>query len=212
MLENLRAPFKKIINPIARFLVRMHLTADLITIIGAFGTSISIILTAISGHLFIGVLISTLFVLFDSLDGSVAAITTGGTTFGAFLDSTLDRIADWAIMCAVALYFVLHCNLTDIWSIIGIVATMVAMMTSFVTPYARARAESVGYEAKNGIATRSDRILITFVGMGITGLGLPYLVLSIFMVVLAVLGIITICQRIHTVYCQAQESKAFLEK
>lgn len=204
MLENIRTPFKKLIEPIARLLIRLHFTANTVTIVGAIGTSISALLTGISGYLFVGTLITTLLVLFDSLDGSVAALTTGGTEFGAFLDSTLDRIADWAIVLSVVLDFVLHCDVHNPWIIAGLIASAIAMMTSFVTPYARARAEAVGFEAKIGIATRSDRILIIFVAMGITGLGVPVAVLSCAMILLSVLGIITVYQRIHTVYTQAQ--------
>jgi CDP-diacylglycerol--glycerol-3-phosphate 3-phosphatidyltransferase len=69
-------------------------------------------------------------------------------------------------------------------------------MTSFVTSYARARAEAEGFEAKNGIATRSDRLVIILVGMALTGIGLPSAVLACCMILLAVLGVVTVWQRI----------------
>ena len=96
MLEKLRPWFKHLIEPIARGLAKMGLTANAVTIIGAVGTTIVGIATGITGWMFWGALVLAVLVVFDSLDGSVAAITTGGTKFGAFLDSTLDRIADWA--------------------------------------------------------------------------------------------------------------------
>ena len=78
-------------------------------------------------------------------------------------------------------------------------AALFAIMTSFVTSYARARAEAEGFEAKNGIATRSDRLVIILVGMALTGAGLPLAVLSCFLVLLALLGIVTVWQRISHV-------------
>lgn len=85
-----------------------------------------------------------------------------------FLDSTLDRIADWALLAGVIVFFILHADWwydisqssPDYISWVGVGAAMVSMMTSFVTSYARARAESVGFEVKNGIATRADRLVI----------------------------------------------------
>ena len=87
----------------------------------------------------------------------------------------------------------------DIWAQIGMAAALFAIMTSFVTSYARARAEAEGFEAKNGIATRSDRLVIILVGMALTGAGLPLAVLSCFLVALALLGIVTVWQRISHV-------------
>ena len=96
MLEHLRAPFKRLIEPFAKALVSLGLTANAVTVIGAIGTIVVAFATGITGWLFAGAVVLTLLVLADSLDGSIAALTTGGTQFGAFLDSTLDRIADWA--------------------------------------------------------------------------------------------------------------------
>ena len=208
MLERLRGPFKRLIAPVARAIVAMGLSADAVTIIGAVGTIIAAIVTGISGWLFVGALVMTLFVVFDSLDGSVAALTTGGTPFGAFLDSTLDRIADWAVLTSVVLYFLLHTSWSSSASSIrgsslvawiGILAALYSTMTSFVTSYARARAESVGFEARNGIATRSDRLVIILVGMGVSGIAGQDIILTIAMALLAILGTITVVQRVHEV-------------
>lgn len=204
MLEHLRAPFKKIIEPIAKALIAIGLSANAVTVIGAIGTIVVAIATGITGWLFGGAVVLTLLVLADSLDGSIAMLTTGGTEFGAFLDSTLDRIADWAMLVGVILFFVLHDDwwhtgsdgVPDYVGMIGVVAAAVAVMTSFVTSYARARAESVGYEVRNGVATRADRLVIILVGMAVTGLTRQGVWLTIAMVLLAVLGLVTVLQRI----------------
>lgn len=204
MLEHLRAPFKKLIEPLAKALISIGLTANAVTVIGTIGTIVVAFVTGITGWLFAGAVVLTLLVLADSLDGSIAKLTTGGTQFGAFLDSTLDRIADWALLAGVIVFFILH---ADWWydisqsspnyiSWVGVGAAMVSMMTSFVTSYARARAESVGFEVKNGIATRADRLVIILVGMAITGLTHHGLWLAIDMVLLAVLGVVTVFQRV----------------
>ena len=206
MLENLSSPLKKIIEPLAAALVRAHISANTVTVIGSFATIIAAIATGISGYLFVGAAMLTILVLFDSLDGSVAALSGGGTAFGAFLDSTLDRIADWALLFGVILYFAVHTSLDDMWTLVGLISALTAMLTSFVTPYARARAEAVGFEAKNGIATRSDRIAIILIALALRGLGAPVAVLSLAMLVLTVLGIITVFQRIATVYKQSVHS------
>jgi CDP-diacylglycerol---glycerol-3-phosphate 3-phosphatidyltransferase len=205
MLEKLRPWFKRLIQPIAKGLVALGCTADMVTVIGAVGTIVVSIATGTTGWLVPGSIVLALFVVFDSLDGSVAALTTGGTKFGAFLDSTLDRIADWAVLIAVVLYFLLHGGMSlsegtvtkeDVVAWVGIAASLYAIMTSLVTSYARARAESVGYEAKNGVATRSDRLVIILVGMLLSGVfGNPVWLMA-FQVVLAVLGTITVFQRI----------------
>ena len=204
MLEHLRAPFKKLIEPLAKALISIGLTANAVTVIGTIGTIVVAFVTGITGWLFVGAVVLTLLVLADSLDGSIAKLTTGGTQFGAFLDSTLDRIADWALLAGVIVFFILHADWwydisrssPDYISWVGVGAAMVSMMTSFVTSYARARAESVGFEVKNGIATRADRLVIILVGMAITGLTHHGLWLAIDMVLLAVLGVATVFQRV----------------
>lgn len=204
MLEHLRAPFKKLIEPLAKALISIGLTADAVTVIGTIGTIVVAFVTGITGWLFAGAVVLTLLVLADSLDGSIAKLTTGDTQFGAFLDSTLDRIADWALLAGVIVFFILHADWwydisrssPDYISWVGVGAAMVSMMTSFVTSYARARAESVGFEVKNGIATRADRLVIILVGMAITGLTHHGLWLAIDMVLLAVLGVVTVFQRV----------------
>ena len=205
MFEKLRGPWRKIISPIARALVKLCFTANMVTIAGAVGTAFFAVLRGFTGWLLPGAAMITVMVIFDSLDGTVAAQSGGGTAFGAFLDSTVDRIADWAVLLGVAIYLIRLKDFWTLWPQIGFWAALVSMMTAFVTSYIRARAQSIGLDAKNGIATRSDRLVIILVGMGLTGMGLPVAVLSCFMVLLAVLGAVTVGQRLYTVYSSAKE-------
>lgn len=220
MFEKLRGPFKRLIEPIAQGLVHIGISADAVTVIGAVGTIVASIATGITGWLFPGVVVLTILVIFDSLDGSVAAITTGGTQFGAFLDSTLDRIADWAVLVGVILFFILHNNwltnsseatLNTVYCWIGIGGALYSIMTSFVTSYARARAQAVGFEAKNGIATRSDRLVIILVGMGLAGLTNQIVILVFALLLLSVLGTVTVIQRIVEVKNQMNSMTVLTE-
>ena len=206
MLEHCRGLWKKLTEPIARVCVRMHMSANGITITGSILSIALSIAIGITGWIIPLVFFLAIVVLFDSLDGSVAMLTTGGTKFGAFLDTTLDRIADWAVLIGCILIFYLHSDWwmhggsgEDVISHVGIGCALVSIMTSFVTSYARARAESVGYEAKNGIATRADRLFIILIGMFVTGLTHNGLWLAIALALLAVLGLITVFQRIFEV-------------
>ena len=204
MLENLRAPFKRLIEPIAQLCVKLGLTANTLTVIGAIGTVLVAFAAGLTGWLFAGAFLLTLLVLFDSLDGSVAKLQGGGTRFGAFLDSSLDRIADWAVIVAVIIYCIRLDNAETLWPQLCIWSSLVAIMTSFVTSYVRARGQSIGVDPKLGVATRADRLTIILVAMAVTGLGAPVIVLSLGMVLLAILGVITVIQRIVLVYHNAQ--------
>lgn len=91
MLEHLRAPFKKLIEPIAKALIAIGLTANAVTVIGAVGTIVVAIATGVTGWLFGGAVVLTLLVLADSLDGSIAALTTVGPNSGLFSTPRSDR-------------------------------------------------------------------------------------------------------------------------
>ena len=204
-MERFRSGWLRIIEPIARLCVWLGISANAVAVAGSVLSFLVALLTGVTGWLFWGAFVLTILVLFDSLDGSVAALSGGGTRFGAFLDSTLDRISDWATLAGIILYVNLH---SDLWydpmetsfpdymtpCITGV--TLYAIMTSFVTSYARARAESVGCEAKNGVATRADRLTIILIGMALTGLTGQIIILAVAMTLLAVLGTITVVQRI----------------
>lgn len=202
MLEHCRAGWKRFIRPLAQWCVNHHIGANAITVTGTVLTMVAMALAVYTNQLFVGAVVLTLLVLCDSLDGSVAALQGGGTPFGAFLDSTLDRIADWALHAGLLWYVLVHgMSGNDVmgmdgWALLGVIAIVVSMMASFVTSYARARCEGLGRRNSVGIATRADRLAFILVAMALVGLGLPLAVLSCLMTVLAVMGVITVVQRI----------------
>ena len=209
MLESLRSGFKRAISPIAKFLVRLGVTANSITIIGTVAVVIIAFATAFSKQFVIGTIFLTIFVLADSLDGSVAALTTGGTKFGAFLDSTLDRIADWSLFISVCIcLYKAHEKEMCTWiptfngniiKYVGLLSCLIALMGAFVTSYTRARGQSINVDPKKGLITRADRVAVILVSMGLVGLTNQLFWLSLSMILLAIGGIITVFQRIFEV-------------
>ncbi len=206
MLESLRSGFKRVIAPIAKLLVRLGISADAVTIVGTLAVVVTAFVTAFTGQLVAGTILLTIFVLADGLDGSVAALTTGGTRFGAFLDSTLDRIADWSLFMAVfiCLWRANNKNVC-IWmpSVIGmslkyagLFTCMIALMAAFVTSYTRARGQSVSVDPKSGLITRADRVALLLIAMGLSGITNQLFWLSCAMISLSIGGIVTVVQRI----------------
>lgn len=178
----------------ARGLLRLGIHPNVMTIVGTAGVIFGALFFFPKGgsFLFWGVVVITFFVITDMLDGTMARLGNKSSRLGAFLDSTLDRLADAAIFGALAWGF-LDVNTATA------AAALVCLAIGSVVPYARARAESVGVEAKGGIAERSDRLVIGLTAAGLVGLGLPVAVLTWTLWVLALLAAITVAQRIAIV-------------
>ena len=175
----------------ARALLALGVHPNVMTIVGTAGVVFGALFFFPKGdvYLFWGVMVITFFVLTDSLDGTMARLGNKSSRLGAFLDSTLDRVADAAIFGALVWTFMESDNLTS-------TAALVCLVVGGLVPYVRARAESIGVEAKGGIAERTDRLVIALTATGLVGLGLPVPVLTWTLWVLALLGTITVVQRI----------------
>ena len=127
----------------------------------------------------------------DTLDGRYSRMSGKGTSFGAFLDSTLDRIEEGIVLTAVAVLFSQDGN--DL----AVAAVVIAVLASLMVSYTRARAEALGVECKVGIADRAVRVVILSAGLLLTGFGLDVLEISVY--VLAGLSVVTVLQRIFHV-------------
>ena len=193
---NLRAGLAKVIEPIAKGLLRIGLSPDAVTVIGTVGVSAAAAYFFPRGDFVPGILIMVLFVFSDMLDGTMARLQNRTGVWGAFLDSSMDRIADGVIFGSVLIWAVRG---QSIWVQ---AAAFVCLVGGFVISYARARAESVGLDCKVGIAERTERLLILLVPAFFFGLGVPYL-LPAALFVLAVLVLVTVWQRFAHVYRQA---------
>lgn len=198
MLERFRAFWTKVLAPVAHLLIRLGVSADAVTLVGTLGVCAGALVFYPQGELLIGTLVITAFVFSDLLDGYMARSTGRSSSFGAFLDSTLDRIGDGAIFGGLALYFAWEGD-----SRLYLALSLVCLVMGSVTSYARSRAESLGYTAKVGIAERADRLVAILV---MTGLGaifdLPVL-MHVALWALAIASTITVVQRIWVVRRQA---------
>lgn len=197
LLSGLRPGLAKAITPLARGLARIGVTADLVTVVGTVGTAAAALWFFPRGELLWGAAVVTVFVVFDMLDGAVARVRGGSSRWGAFLDSTLDRVGDVAIFGGLLWWFVSGADQP-----VNAALCLFCLGTSFLTSYIKARAEGLGMTCDVGIAERAVRIFVILVGAGLSGLGVPYAV-EIALWVLAVATAITVGQRIAEVRRQA---------
>ncbi len=198
MLERFRAGASRLLTPIALFLNRHGVSPDLVTAVGTAVVMLAALICYPMGWLWQGSLVIAVFVLADMIDGLMAKLSGTASKWGAFLDSSLDRLGDGAIFGGLLLYFAYERD-APIWAGITLAALVMGQLTSYV----RARAESLGFEANGGLAARADRILIGLLATFLEGLGVPW-TLEIAMTFLAVAGLVTVAQRSRSVYRQAK--------
>lgn len=198
MLERFRATWAKIMTPPANALNRIGVSPDLVTIVGTLGVLVGALLCFPRGWLWQGVLVVSIFVFADMLDGQMAKISGKASNWGAFLDSSLDRLGDAAVFGGILLYFAGPRGSLG-WASVALAALALGQLTSYV----KARAESLGFTCSGGLAARADRLLLILVGAFLAGLGVPY-VLEGVLVVLSVAGLITVTQRVLQVRRQSR--------
>lgn len=185
-----RSAVSKVADPIGRGLLKIGLTPDVVTLIGTAGVVAGAIALFGTGHLFIGTLVITAFVLFDLVDGAMARARGYGTDFGVVLDATCDRIADGAVFAAIVFY----CFTVGDAPEIG-VAALICLVTAQVISYVKARADSVGLSIGGALAERAERNLLALFGTGLDGLGVPH-VLAALLWILAAASAVTVVQRL----------------
>ena len=188
----LKPAVTRLINPLARAALRVGLTPNSVTILGALGLIISAAYFYSTEQYFVGTLVITVFALSDLFDGAMARISDkGATSWGGFLDSTIDRVTDRAIVISLALPLIREEDLLAY-------PAVVALVTGVLIPYIRAKAESFNIACSVGITERTERLVIILVAAGFHGLGVPY-ILAIGIWTLAVLGLVTVFQRLQVV-------------
>ncbi len=195
----LKPAVTRLINPVARMALRIGLTPNSVTVLGATGLVTSALYFFINERYFIGTLVVTVFCLSDLFDGAMARISDNGTSlWGGFLDSTIDRITDSVIIIAILVPLI---SSKDSLASIG----LVTLVTGLLIPYIRAKAESFNIECAVGIAERTERLIILLTAIGLHGLGVPYS-LAIGFWLLAILGVVTVIQRVRTVFVGLHKS------
>ena len=190
---HLKPQVTRLINPVVKGAVRLGVTANGVTIVGAIGTVTSALYFYPRGDLFLGTLVICVFALSDLFDGAIARLTNGtGTKWGGFLDSTIDRVTDAAILIGVLLYMVDRDNTVAI-------LILISLVTGGLIPYIRAKAESMSIECSGGFAERTERIVISLTAIGFYGLGVDFSLLVGFGL-LSFVGVITVVQRMAIVF------------
>jgi CDP-diacylglycerol---glycerol-3-phosphate 3-phosphatidyltransferase len=202
MLNLLRPAIDRVLGPLTGALARTPITPNAITITGTAGVTAGALSLFPTGHLFAGTLVCWFFVMSDTLDGALARVKGTGGSFGAFLDSTLDRIGDASVFAGLAAWFVRggHSRL-----LAGV--AVFCLVAGLLVSYAKARAEGLGLRADVGIAGRPERMLIALVAAGLGGLGVPY-VLPAGLWVLAAASTVTFVQRVLAVHREAAAADA----
>ena len=203
MLNKLRPALSRVLTPVGHALARTPLTPNAITIIGTIGVAAGALALFPGGHLFAGTMVCTVFVLFDMFDGALARVKGTSGKFGAFLDSTLDRVADAAIFSGLACYYVLQGHGTNDRILAGV--ALFCLVAGALVSYAKARAQGLGLRCDVGIAERPERMVTILVASGLYGLGVPY-ILPIGLWLLAAASAFTFGQRVVAVHQSAQES------
>jgi CDP-diacylglycerol--glycerol-3-phosphate 3-phosphatidyltransferase/CDP-diacylglycerol--inositol 3-phosphatidyltransferase len=203
MLERFRAFWTRVFAPIAHLLLRLGVSPDAVTLVGTLGVCAGALVFFPRGQLFVGVLVITAFVFSDLIDGYMARTSGRASKFGAFWDSTLDRIGDGAVFIGLALYFA--------WeepSRLYLVLSLVCLLMGGVTSYARSRGETLGFSVKVGIAERADRLVAILAMTGLSDLlDLPVL-LYVALWALALASTVTVGQRVWVVRKQAMAESA----
>ena len=192
MLNRFRQFWTKVITPIAKLLLRLGVTADMVTLVGTIGVCAGALIFFPRGQLWLGVVIITCFVFSDLIDGFMARTSGTSSKWGSYLDSTLDRIGDGAIYGGLVMYYA-NSRAGD--STLMAAVTLWALVMGAVTSYARAKAESLGLKASGGLAERADRLVFTLVLAFFSDvLNLPIL-LEIVIWYVAAASTITVIQR-----------------
>ncbi len=194
----LRATVAKILGPIARLFLKLGISPDVVTIVGTVGVSVGALVFFPRGQLWIGVLVITAFVFSDTVDGVMARESGRSRKWGAYLDSTLDRVGDAAIFGGLVLYYA---SLGDNSLMAGL--ALACLILGSVVSYARARAEGLGFRADVGIAERADRLVAVLVAAFFADLFDSTLLLGVVLALLAVASLVTVVQRIVLVRSQA---------
>lgn len=202
--DAIKAAYLRVIAPVADLMVRHRVSPNLITTVGTLCTMGAGVIFA-SGHIrtagwFLGIT-----ALFDVLDGTVARRTGRSTIFGAFYDSTLDRVADGFVLGGIAIFYgVNEAHRSPVMLAIAIAG----LIGTFLTSYTRARAESLGLDAKVGIMQRPERVVLLSAPQAFFGLALDGWVLACIVTLLSVTAWITAIQRMLFVYNVTRASDA----
>ena len=200
--DRIKAGYLRVVDPLAGWLVRRGVGPNTITTIGTLTYIIGGAIYA-TGHIRTAGVFLGLTAAFDVLDGKVARASGRTTVFGAFYDSTLDRVADGAVLGGLAIFFARNDVLQLVPARAGtpmVAITLLGILGTFLVSYTRARAESLGIDAKVGMMQRPERVVLLSVPQALFGLALGGWVLMGIVTLLTLTAWLTAVQRIVYVH------------
>ncbi|MBV9025721.1 MAG: CDP-alcohol phosphatidyltransferase family protein [Streptomycetaceae bacterium] len=203
-----RAFFTRVLTPFAALLLRWGISPDTVTLIGTGGVVAGALAFYPRGEFFWGTVVITLFVFSDLVDGTMARQMGRSNRWGAFLDSTLDRVADAAIFGGLALWYAAGGN-----NLVLCAVTLFCLASGQVVSYTKARGEAIGLPVNvNGLVERAERLVLSLVACGFSGLhafGVPYIemLLPLALWIVALGSLVTLIQRMVTVRREAEEAE-----
>ncbi|MEV0375767.1 phosphatidylinositol phosphate synthase [Streptomyces sp. NPDC050636] len=207
-----RAFFTRVLTPFAALLIRIGVSPDAVTIVGTGGVVAGALIFYPLGEFFWGTVVITLFVFSDLVDGNMARQLGRSSRWGAFLDSTLDRVADSAIFGGLALWYA---GRGDSLSLCAI--AIFCLASGQVVSYTKARGEAIGLPVDvNGLVERAERLVITLVACGVSGLATfgvsgVHVLLPIALWAVAIGSTVTLGQRVVTVRRESAEADAIAQ-
>lgn len=192
-----RPALGRVVDPVADVLVRAGVSPDGLTLIGTAGVVAASLVFFPRGMFFPGTAVIVVFVLTDLLDGTLARKLGRSSRFGAWLDSTCDRVGDAAVFCGLVLWAtgvgddrVLAC------------LALFCLVSGSIVSYEKARAEGLGLRCDVGLAERAERLIVVLVATGLAGLGIEQ-ALPVGLWLLAAVSAYTVVQRLLEVRRQA---------
>ena len=185
----LRKPVSRVVDPVAVFLLRIGITPNGMTFFGSLGTSAMALWLWPQGEYFWGTMGVIAFIFSDLLDGTMARISKKSSQWGAFFDSTIDRVVDVALIGALLLSLL---KTDDRLALV----VFAALIGGFLVSYVKARAQALGLECDGGFAERAERVIILLTAVGFAGLGVPY-ILAIGIWILAISSLATFVFRVY---------------
>jgi CDP-diacylglycerol---glycerol-3-phosphate 3-phosphatidyltransferase len=197
-----RPAVNRVVDPVAGALLRVGVSPDAVTVAGTVGVLVGALALFPRGAFLAGTIVVVVSVLTDLVDGAMARRRGTTSRFGAWLDSTCDRIADAAIFSGLALWFA---GDGDSRLLLGL--SLFCLVSGGVVSYAKARAEGLGLRCDVGFAERAERLILVLAGTALAGFGVE-VALTVLLWVLAVASAITVGQRLVEVRRQARRADA----
>ncbi|WP_457033415.1 phosphatidylinositol phosphate synthase [Kitasatospora sp. P5_F3] len=204
-----RAFFTRVLTPFAALLLRWGVSPDAVTLVGTAGSVAGALVFFPRGEFFWGTITITLFIFSDLVDGNMARQAGTSSRWGAFLDSTLDRVADAAIFGGLALWYAGQGDNEMLCAV-----AICCLASGQVVSYTKARGESLGFPVNvSGVVERAERLVLTLVAAAVSGLhgfGVSYVewLLPTALWLVAVGSLVTVGQRMLTVRRESREAEA----